>query len=126
MHDGSFLIELVNGVPVVAAPEEIDMANAPELGSALLEAAANGPGTVVADMTRTQYCDSAGIHTLLAAHKRARADGGKLLLVVPDAAVLQSSRSWALTAWSPTSRVWTTPSRTSPTDQAFAGPSQMQ
>lgn len=89
MHDGSFLIELVNGVPVVAAPEEIDMANAPELGSALLEAAANGPGTVVADMTRTQYCDSAGIHTLLAAHKRARADGGKLLLVVPDAAVLR-------------------------------------
>lgn len=89
MRDGRFLIELASGVPVVAAPEEIDMANARELGSALLEAAADGPGTLVADMTRTQYCDSSGIHTLLAAHKRAQADGGELLLVVPNAAVLR-------------------------------------
>src|SRR5580693_6182645 len=89
MHDDRFLIELGNGVPVVGAPQEIDMANARELGSALLEAAANGPGTLVADMSRTQYCDSSAIHTLLAAHKRAQADGGELLLVVPDAAVLR-------------------------------------
>lgn len=89
MHDDRFLIELVSGVPVVGAPQEIDMANARELGSALLEAAADGPGTLVADMSRTQYCDSSAIHTLLAGHKRAQADGGELLLVVPDAAVLR-------------------------------------
>lgn len=88
MHDDRFLIELVSGVPVVGAPQEIDMANARELGSAL-EAAADRPGTLVADMSRTQYCDSSAIHTLLAAHKRAQADGGELLLVVPDAAVLR-------------------------------------
>ena len=88
MHDDRFLIELVSGVPVVGAPQEIDMSNARELGSALLEAA-DGPGTLVADMTRTQYCDSSAIHTLLAAHKRAQTDGGELLLVVPDAAVLR-------------------------------------
>jgi len=63
MYDGRFVIELVSGVPVVAAPDEIDMANARELGLALLEAAADGPGTLVADMGRTQYCDSSGIHT---------------------------------------------------------------
>lgn len=89
MHDDRFLIELVSGVPVVGAPQEIDMANARELGSALLEAAADGSGTLVADMSRTQYCDSSAIHTLLAVHKRAQADGGELLLVVPDAAVLR-------------------------------------
>lgn len=89
MHDDRFLIELVSGVPVVGAPQEIDMANARELGSALLEAAADGSGTLVADMSRTQYCDSSAIHTLLAAHKRAQANGGELLLVVPDAAVLR-------------------------------------
>ncbi len=88
MHDDRFRIELVSGVPVVGAPQEIDMANARELGSAL-EAAADRPGTLVADMSRTQYCDSSAIHTLLAAHKRAQADGGELLLVVPDAAVLR-------------------------------------
>jgi anti-anti-sigma factor len=89
MYDARFLIELISGVPVVAAPEEIDMGNAAELELALQEAAANGPGTVVADLTLTRFCDSSGIRTLLAAHRRAQADGGELLLVVPDAAVLR-------------------------------------
>lgn len=95
MHDGRFPVELVNGVPVVTAPEEIDITNAPELCSALLEAAADGPGTLVADMTRTRFCDSSGLHALLAAHKRAQADGGELLLVISSAAVL---RIFAITA----------------------------
>jgi anti-sigma B factor antagonist len=89
MQDGRFPVELVTGVPVVAAPEEVDIANAPDLRSALLEAAADGPRTLVADMTRTRFCDSSGLHTLLAAHKRAQAGGGELLLVIPDAAVLR-------------------------------------
>lgn len=89
MHDGRFPIELVNGVPVVAAPEGIDITNAPELRSALLEAAANGSGTLVADMTRTRFCDSAALNTLVAAHKRAQAEGGELLLVIGSTAVLR-------------------------------------
>jgi hypothetical protein len=32
MGDGRFPFEVVNGVPVVAAPEEIDITNAPALG----------------------------------------------------------------------------------------------
>ena len=95
MHDGRFPVELVDGVPVLAAPEEIDITNAPELGSALLEAAADRPGTLVADMTRTRFCDSSGLHALLAAHKRAQAEGGELRLVIPSAAVL---RVFAITA----------------------------
>ena len=45
MGDGRFPFEMVNGVPVVAAPEEIDITSAPALRSALLEAAAHGHGT---------------------------------------------------------------------------------
>src|SRR6185437_7170510 len=89
MQDGRFPVEMVDGVPVVAAPEEIDITNAPDLRSALLEAAANGHGTVVADLSRTQFCDSSGLHTLLAAHKRATAAGGDVLLVLPGNAVLR-------------------------------------
>ena len=89
MQDGRFPCEMVDGVPVVAAPEEIDITNAPELRSALLEAAAHGHGTVVADLSRTQFCDSSGLHTLLAAHKRATAAGGDMLLVLPGNAVLR-------------------------------------
>jgi anti-sigma B factor antagonist len=85
---------MVNGVPVVAAPEEIDITNAAELRSALLEAAALGHRTVVADLSRTRFCDSSGLHTLLAAHKRATAEGGEMLLVIVGTAVL---RVFALT-----------------------------
>ena len=88
MQDSRFPVELVSGVPVVAAPEEIDITNAPDLRSALL-AAADGPGMLVADLTRTRFCDSSGLHTLLAAHKRARAGGGELRLVIPGTAVLR-------------------------------------
>ena len=89
MQDGRFPIELVRGVPVVAAPEEIDITNAPDLRSALLQAAADRPGRLVADMTRTRFCDSSGLHALLAAHKRAQVEGGELLLVIPNTAVLR-------------------------------------
>src|SRR5690349_21259965 len=93
MQDGRFPLETIDGVPVVAAPEEIDITSAPELRSALLEAAAaangHGHGTVVADLSRTQFCDSSGLHTLLAAHKRATTAGGDMLLVIPGNAVLR-------------------------------------
>jgi anti-sigma B factor antagonist len=94
MPDDSFPVEMVQGVPVLVAPEEIDITNAPALRSALLAATANGTGTLVVDMTRTQFCDSSGLHTLLAAHKRAEAEGREILLVIPSLAVL---RVFALT-----------------------------
>jgi anti-sigma B factor antagonist len=81
--------EVVDGVPVVAAPEEIDITNAPDLRSALRVAAADGHGTLVLDMTKTRFCDSSGIHTLLAAHKRAQSEGGGLLLVMPGPPALR-------------------------------------
>jgi anti-anti-sigma factor len=40
-------------------------------------------------MTQTRFCDSAGLHTLLTAHKRARTEGGEVLLVIPSAAILR-------------------------------------
>lgn len=89
MPDGGFPVEVIGGVPVVAVPEEIDITNAPELRSSLLEAAAHGPGALVVDMTRTRFCDCAGLHTLLAAHKRAQAGGGVLVLALRGTSVLR-------------------------------------
>ena len=94
MPDDGFPVEAVRGVPVLAAPEEIDITNAEALRSALIKAAANGHGTLVVDMTQTQFCDSSGLHTLIAAHKRAEADGREVLLVIPSTTVL---RVFALT-----------------------------
>ena len=87
MRDASFPVEVVRGVPVVAAPEEIDITNARGLRDALHQAAGDGSGMFVVDLTRTQFCDSAAIHALIDAHKRARAEGGQVVLAVSGAAV---------------------------------------
>jgi anti-sigma B factor antagonist len=87
MRDVGFPVELIRGVPVVVAPEEIDITNAGGLRAALLQAAPDGQEAFVVDMTRTRFCDSAGIHALVDAHKRARDGGGQMLLAVAGAAV---------------------------------------
>jgi anti-sigma B factor antagonist len=89
MTEARFPVNVMRGVPVVSGPEEIDITNADGLRVALLEAIAHGPGTFVMDLTRTQFCDTAGLHALVAARKRAQAEGGEMLLVMPGAAVLR-------------------------------------
>jgi anti-sigma B factor antagonist len=74
---------MISGLPVVTAPAEIDVRTADQLRLVLLEAAAHGQTTVVVDMTRTQFCDSAGLSVLARAHKRALVEGGELRLVMP-------------------------------------------
>jgi len=88
-YGGWYPVELVAGVPVVAAPEEVDINNAGRLQEAIAAPAADGHATVVVDMSRTRFCDSAGMHVLVRAHKRALAAGGELRLVISSDAVLR-------------------------------------
>jgi anti-sigma B factor antagonist len=89
MPDPSFPVELVDGVPVVSAPEEIDITNAGGLRAVLLQAASHGNGTLVVDMSRTQFCDSAALNVLVRAHKQAQAEGRQVLLVIAAVTVLR-------------------------------------
>jgi anti-sigma B factor antagonist len=75
---------------VIALPAEIDMANAARVGQQLGSACTAGVRTVIADMTATTFCDSSGISMLVRAHKHAAANGTRLRLVVPSAAVLRA------------------------------------
>jgi anti-sigma B factor antagonist len=95
MPDVRFPVDVIGGVPVVTAPEEVDITNANGLRAALLEAAVLGSGTIVVDLTGTLFCDSAGLHALTIAHKRAVAEGGQLSLALGGPAVL---RIFAITA----------------------------
>jgi anti-sigma B factor antagonist len=74
---------MINGVPVVVAPAEIDVTTADHLRAVLLDTFTRGNWTVALDMTRTRFCDSSALHTLLGVHEKAVADGGELRLVVP-------------------------------------------
>jgi anti-anti-sigma regulatory factor len=53
-------------------PAEIDLANAGRVGEQLCTAASPGVTIIVADLTGTQFCDSAGIRTLLRARDDVR------------------------------------------------------
>jgi anti-sigma B factor antagonist len=89
MPEASFPVEMAGSVPVVAAPEDIDASNAAGLRAALLPAAARGNGTLVVDMSRTQFCDSAALHVLVRAHERAQAEGREVRLVITAVTVLR-------------------------------------
>jgi anti-anti-sigma factor len=79
MPDVSGPSGVISAVPVVTAPEEIGITTAYTLRAALASAA-RGHATVV-DMTRTYACDTAGLHVLVRAHRRALAQGGELLVI---------------------------------------------
>jgi anti-anti-sigma factor len=91
MPEVSFPVDVVSGVPVVTAPEEIDITNAAGLRTALLEAAGHGNGTLAVDMSQTKLCDSSGINVLVRAHQQAQAQAerGEVLLIISAAAVLR-------------------------------------
>ncbi len=75
--------------PVVTLPAEIDMANADAVGERFAAALAPGVRVVIADMTATTFCGSAGINTLIRANKRATAHGSELRLLLPCPNVLR-------------------------------------
>lgn len=83
MPDASYVVEMISGLPVVAAPAEIDLTTAEQLRTVLLHSVGHGHATVVVDLTRTRFCDSAGLSVLVRAHRRALEEGGELRLVIP-------------------------------------------
>jgi anti-anti-sigma factor len=84
VSDVRYLRKMIDGVPVVAAPAEIDVTGVAQLRAVLLDSAARGHDTIVVDMAGTAVCDSSGLQTLPRAHKRAVSEGGRLRLVVPQ------------------------------------------
>ena len=72
----------------MALAGEIDLYTAPRLQSELAAAlATEQPVRLVVDMSGVEFCDSTGMNVLLAAHRRAREQGGYLELARPGPAV---------------------------------------
>jgi len=81
MTESRYPIQLVRGVPVIAAPVTLDLRAAGLLRTTLLHLAAAGHVTVVIDMSATMACDAAGRAELARAYEHAAAEGGDLRLV---------------------------------------------
>jgi len=74
---------------VVTLPTEIDTNNADQIGRQLDAALAPRVATVIADMSATRFCDTAGVRMLVLADKGAAAYNAELRVVVPSANVLR-------------------------------------
>jgi anti-sigma B factor antagonist len=74
---------------VVSLPAEIDLTIADALREALLSVLNQGTVALIADMTATTFCDSAGITALMRAAKRAAATGAEMRLAVTAPQVLR-------------------------------------
>jgi len=69
---------------IVRLPVEIDRSNAPDVAGELSRAIVTGAPVVIADLTATEFCDSAGSQALLLADQEATASGTELRLAMPD------------------------------------------
>jgi anti-sigma B factor antagonist len=77
----------VGRVAIVSLPAEIDLANAELVRQDLLSVVAQGATRVIADMTATTFCDSAGIAALVRVVQQATARGSGLRLAASAPAV---------------------------------------
>ena len=79
-----FPVRRAGSLAVITLPEEIDLATARQVDEELNSLLIRRPGAVVADLTQTRFCDSAGIAALLRASRRAAVVGVPLRLVCSE------------------------------------------
>lgn len=72
---------------VATLPAEIDVTNADPIRAELLSVVSQGAALLVADLSRTTFCDSAGVSTLVRTLRRTSANRAVLRLVVNTPAV---------------------------------------
>jgi anti-sigma B factor antagonist len=81
MSAGGYEVQRAGQHAVITMPAEIDAATADEARRALLAAVSSGAAILVIDMSRTTFCDSAGLKAIIAAHTQATQAGIQLRLV---------------------------------------------
>ena len=75
-------------ITIMSLGGEIDLYTAPRLHGELVSVlSGDSPVQVVVDLSAVEFCDSTGMNVLLAAHRRAREQGGDLELAAPPPAI---------------------------------------
>jgi anti-sigma B factor antagonist len=77
----------IGQVAVVTLPAEIDMTNADIVREELLSVMNQGAFLLIADMSKTSFCDSAGVSALVRTFRRASTSASAMRLVVSTPAV---------------------------------------
>jgi anti-sigma B factor antagonist len=77
----------IGQVAVVTLPEEIDVTNAEMVREELLSVMNQGAVLLIADMSKTNFCDSAGVSALVRVFRRASSSASAMRMVVSTPAV---------------------------------------
>jgi anti-sigma B factor antagonist len=77
----------IGQVAVVTLPVEIDVTNADPVREELLAVLDQGAVLLVADMSKTDFCDSSGVSALVRVFRHATTSGAAIRLVVSTPAV---------------------------------------
>jgi anti-anti-sigma factor len=72
---------------VITLPAEIDITNAGQVREVLLSVLNQGAAVLIADLSTTTFCDSAGVSALARTFRRADASQNEMRLVVSTPAV---------------------------------------
>jgi anti-sigma B factor antagonist len=78
-HGGDAIVYRLQG--------SLDIATAPSLRAALIEAADEGKHDILVDLSHLEFLDSTGLGALIGAHRRALEHGGRVRLVVGDGTI---------------------------------------
>jgi anti-sigma B factor antagonist len=82
-------IEQIDGVPIAHLKEDLDAANAAIVERGLADAIGPAALSLVVDLSRVRYVDSAGIDMLLRLSDRLDRRRNKLILIIPDSSQLK-------------------------------------
>jgi anti-sigma B factor antagonist len=77
----------IGQVAVLTLPAEIDVTNADAIREELLSMVNQGAALLIADLSKTMFCDSAGVSALVRTLRRANANEAVLRLVVNTPAI---------------------------------------
>jgi anti-sigma B factor antagonist len=84
---GRYPLLWIGQAAVVTPPVEIDITNAGQVREELLSVINEGAVLLIVDLSKTTFCDSAGVGALVRTFRRASASGGEMRLVVGTLAV---------------------------------------
>lgn len=82
MSGDHFRVLWTGQAAVVALPAEIDITNADKVRGELLSVLNQGAAPLIADLSTTAFCDSAGVSALVRTFRRAAAADSEMRLVI--------------------------------------------
>jgi anti-sigma B factor antagonist len=87
VSQGRYPVVWIGQVAVVTLPAEIDVTIADTVRDELLAILGQGAVLLIADLSKTEFCDSAGVSSLVRTYRQASTSGSAMRLVVGTPAV---------------------------------------